>query len=210
MNRVAIINCGVGNIQSVVNSCRQYMDDIIQVESGSDLNAISPSRIIMPGVGAVSSCLQRLKQTGLENSLMEKIITDKIPFLGICVGMQILATTCEEFGTSDGLNIIPGRVRKLAPKTIGLPVPHVGWNSISIKTDQTPCNIAPLDGKDFYFVHSFAFECDEHFVVASTDYGGSFNSIIRKANVFGVQFHPEKSSAQGQMLFKLFLENGSL
>ena len=128
--------------------------------------------------------------------------------MGICVGMQILATKCEEFGVFDGLDLIPGKVESLRKDQKDLCLPHVGWNSVNLVPGKH--NSEELDREDFYFVHSNHFSCAESFIAGKTFYGLDFVSVVKRENIQGVQFHPEKSSIVGQKLIEKFMLTGSI
>jgi len=202
--RVSVIEYGIGNVQSVVNACRRLGAETGIARSGEDLVRAAPDRVILPGVGAVGEALANLRARGLDSALNEVVRSRGVPFLGICVGMQMLAESCEEFGVHPGLGWIPGRVGRLASPGSGVRLPHVGWNTLSI-TDPADPVFGQLDGQDAYFVHSYAMSCPEGFVRARTDYAGAFVSAIRRENVIAVQFHPEKSARVGSRLLAAFL-----
>ncbi len=201
--RVSVVSYGVGNIQSVLNACRRIGAEARQATTGDELAAQSPQRIILPGVGAIGAALAALRERGLEHGLAERVDSG-VPFLGICVGMQMLAETCEEFGEHRGLGWIPGHVGRLAPRGERRPVPHIGWNTVELTRPDDPV-LRPIDGKDMYFVHSYAMSCPAEFALATTDYGGTFVSAVRRDHIVGVQFHPEKSSALGDALLRAFV-----
>ena len=207
MSKIAVIDCGIGNVKSVVNACQRCSENVIQITSSSEITDKKFSRVILPGVGAVGSCIETLSDRGFSEKL-KQIFDAEIPFLGICVGMQILATTCEEFGTFSGLNLIPGKVSRLGKIHQKLKLPHVGWNSIH-KTENKSVNV-DFTSRDFYFVHSYKFECDEKYSLYKSQYGEWFNSAVRHKNIFGVQFHPEKSSSAGEELLASFIMSGEI
>lgn len=202
--RISIVEYGIGNIQSVVNACVRLGVATRIARDGRELLAQAPDRIILPGVGAVGAALENLRDRGLEQALQQLVQQEKVPFLGICVGMQMLAETCAEFGEHRGLGWIPGRVSRLAPEGSGIRLPHVGWNTIEVISADDPI-LGPLDQQDFYFVHSYAMRCPEEFIVAQTDYHGRFVSAVRRDHVLAVQFHPEKSAALGGQLMAAFV-----
>lgn len=208
MKKVVIINSGLGNVQSVFNAVSRVSDNVEVIDTVDALMRADLGRIILPGVGAVGKYLKNLNKSGFCAAIKKLVIEDKVPLLGICVGMQALATTCIEFGTFHGMNLIPGTVQKIDRLTSNTKVPHVGWNQVLV-TDRARC-LADLNNCDFYFVHSNCFKCKKEFVVARTQYGAEFASIIGHKNIFGVQFHPEKSSTSGEMLLRGFVERGYL
>lgn len=202
--RTSVIEYGIGNIQSVVNACKRLGADTAIAHDADELIHQNPDRIILPGVGAVGEALTNLRARGFEESLNQLVLERATPFLGICVGMQMLATQCEEFGSHRGLGWIPGTVSRLAPEGLGIRLPHVGWNSLEV-TDKTDPVLGSLDGQDVYFVHSFVMRCPDEYVLARTDYHGPFVSAVRREHVLAVQFHPEKSSILGSRLLQGFL-----
>ncbi len=203
-NGITVIDCGVGNIQSVVNAFKRIGADDIKVASdGPTLSQQDPSRIILPGVGAVGAMLSNMNTLAITDALYQLVRIKKRPMLGICVGMQVLADTCCEFGKFDGLGWIPGTVSRLDTGDEELPLPHVGWNNVQAISGNV--FFQGVDGENFYFVHSYAFYCPEKYVVATTEYGRRFVSAIRRDNIFAVQFHAEKSSAAGEAVLKNFM-----
>jgi glutamine amidotransferase len=160
------------------------------------------SHLVLPGVGAFGAAMQRIGERIPLADVNEAVLTRKKPFLGICVGMQVLADSGEEFGTHRGLGWIPGKVRRFGDA--GLPIPHIGWNEV--RSTRANSLLGEHDRLDFYFVHSYLFVPeDSNQVEATTAYGEDFPSIIRRDNVMGVQFHPEKSQKAGMLLLQNFL-----
>lgn len=204
MSFVVVIDCGIGNVQSVVNACQRVGGEVCIVQNGDELNRIEISHLILPGVGAIGEVMANLHQRGLIDSMARRVFDEKIPFLGICVGMQILGEAGEEFGGSQTLGWIPGVVRSLARENEIVRLPHVGWNTVEVKGED-PLFVGIRDAH-FYFVHSFALECPDDFVIAYTTYHRPFVSAVRKGNIVGTQFHPEKSSGAGEILLKNFLD----
>lgn len=207
-NSVSIIDYGVGNINSVANMLRRAGADVAFARTPDEV--LSAQRLVLPGVGAFDACRRALDGvTGLKEAILEFAKSGR-PLLGICVGMQLLATSSEE-GSLLGLDIIPGRVRKFSftPDTgraRPLKVPHMGWASVQ------PVAGSPLFGNGlaelnrFYFVHSFFFDAaDVENVAAWCHYGCDFAASVRKANVYGAQFHPEKSHRFGLQFLKNFV-----
>jgi glutamine amidotransferase len=160
------------------------------------------SHLVLPGVGAFGAAMQRIKEKVPLEDLSDAVLTRKKPLLGICVGMQVLADSGEEFGVHQGLGWIHGTVRKFSDA--GLPVPHIGWNEV--RSTRANSLLGEHGRLDFYFVHSYLFVPeDSNQVEATTAYGEDFPSIIRHDNVVGVQFHPEKSQKAGMLLLQNFL-----
>jgi glutamine amidotransferase len=209
---IAIIDYGMGNLRSVQKGFERMGREAVVT---SDANTIlSASKVVLPGVGAFPDCMRNLEENGLID-VVHKTIDSGKPFLGICLGLQLLFTESEEFGISKGLDIIKGRVVRFkgpqfetqnAKLKTALKVPHMGWNSISIKRRPPALQDVP-DNSHVYFVHSFHVVPDDKGVIATTtDYGIDFVSSIWKDNVFATQFHPEKSQALGLSILKRFGE----
>ena len=201
---IAVIEYGIGNIGSVLHACRRAGYQPKTVSDGESLLSEKFDRIVLPGVGAIGEALALVRERGLDTALEQCVIRDKTPFLGICVGMQFLAETCEEYGEHVGLGWFPGRVKRLDPHKVGYKLPHIGWNDIDVSGDDIL--FSNLQDRHFYFVHSLAMDCPEEYVTARCYYGGSFVCAVRRDNITAVQFHPEKSSANGLALMKAFVE----
>jgi len=202
MNKVCILDYGSGNVGSVFNLLT-FLKTNVSISNAED-DIINSTHLILPGVGSFGSSMKKINKT-LPIQLLEKeVLSNNKPFLGICVGMQVLANNGLEFGDYKGLGWIEGTVDQLNSKKN--PLPHIGWNEINIKN-----NSKIVDGleevRDFYFVNSFVFKPkNKTNIVAETIYGESFASIIMKKNIIGVQFHPEKSQKAGQKLISNFLK----
>jgi len=205
MRMIVIVDYGMGNLKSVQNAFAAvgYKALITDV-----LNQIKKaSALVLPGVGAFRDAIKSLKDKKIDEELIEAIRKSK-PFLGICLGMQLLQTFSEEGGFFEGMNIISGKVKKLPSSA---KCPHLGWNKIKF-THNSNHNINPIfrdvaDESYFYFVHSYYCEVDDRKIIYSTtDYGLVFTSSIWKDNLFGVQFHPEKSSTLGLKILENFGE----
>lgn len=203
MNDVTVIEYGIGNVQSVVNAVRRLGANVTIARSGEEILAQPSGHIILPGVGAVGEALANVRRRGIESALRQRVVEQGVPFLGICVGMQMLAQTCEEFGQHQGFGWIPGSVRRLAPEGSGLRLPHVGWNTVTM--NGRDALLEAVDGSHFYFVHSYALDCPDEYVIGRTEYGHPFISAVRHKNIAAVQFHPEKSSMTGGALLRGFL-----
>ena len=204
-NTLAIVEYGVGNIGSVVHACRRSGIDVRVVSSGAALEAEQPGRILLPGVGAMGEALKQLRDRAFEAVLNRMVVEERVPLLGICVGMQMLAERCEEFGQHTGLGWLSGSATtRLAEKGSGLRLPHMGWNTIEPLSDHPI--LAGIGQEHFYFVHSYAVMCDQENQLARTEYGDAFASAVHRDNILGVQFHPEKSGAAGVRLLKNFMD----
>lgn len=200
---ITILDYGSGNLHAIKNIYERLNIPYEFADSKDQLR--KADHIILPGVGAFDDTISTLKNNGFWAILNKKVLEEKVPLLGICVGMQMFANSSEE-GTLAGLGWIPGSVKKFDASLItGKPkIPHLGWNSIDI-TRNCPLfdNIDPTIG--FYFIHSYYYKCaDEINVICTTEYGKAFHSAINKDNIFGVQFHPEKSHDNGIQLLKNF------
>jgi glutamine amidotransferase len=197
---IAIIDYGMGNLRSVSKAFEAVGHQaIVTREPFSIQNA---SHVVLPGVGAFGDCMAHLDQYGLVDSIKAAIQSGK-PFLGICLGFQLLFTESEEFGRHEGLNILPGKVRAFSKDRI-LKVPHMGWNQVKVQRS-CPLFEKIADGADWYFVHSFFVDPqDKQITATTTTYGMPFTSSIWKDNVVACQFHPEKSQAVGLQFMKNF------
>ena len=207
MKKITIVDYGSGNVLSAQKSfIKIAKDNNIEVDVliSKKLNEVKNStHIVLPGQGAFSTCMNGLKKTdGLIDELSEFALIKKKPFLGICVGMQMLAKKSEENGDHEGLGWIDGQIKLLPGDNLKLP--HMGWNLV-MPTNSKNNNLISTKN-DYYFVHSYYFECaDKDNILAETKYGTNFASIVGKENIYGVQFHPEKSSSQGLNLLKEFI-----
>ncbi len=201
--KVAVIDYGMGNLDSVVRAVEECGGEPILVSHSADLEQVT--HIILPGVGTFAAAMHNIRSRAFDRALDEQVLGKGIPFLGICLGMQLLATTGWEGGETPGLGWIPGEVRRLHSNGNNERIPHVGWNEVEISE---PCALfrnIPY-GKDFYFVHSYTFHCQNpENVLATTAYCGTFASVVGEGQIFGVQFHPEKSQRFGLQMIKNFL-----
>tara|TARA_B100001123_G_C14940973_1_gene879690 strand:- start:149 stop:781 length:633 start_codon:yes stop_codon:yes gene_type:complete len=206
--KITIVDYGLGNILSAKQSFKKIIIEskikakVLISNIPEEIN--NSTHVVLPGQGAFKSCIRGLKKIeGMVDALKDFALIKKRPFLGICVGMQLLATDSEENGKHDGLNWIVGNIKKLPDKK--LKMPHMGWNEVIPK--KITNNNLVVEEKDYYFVHSYYFDCkDSNNIMAYSKYGIDFPSIVFKENIYGVQFHPEKSSAQGLGLIKSFIE----
>lgn len=207
MTKIAIIDYGMGNLRSVQKGFEKVgFEAVVTADPKVVLEA---EKVVLPGVGAFRDCMRNLEQGGFVEPIL-KVIQDGRPFLGICVGMQLLFTDSVEFGLYQGLNVIPGHVLRF-PEGMReggeeLKVPHMGWNQLSIRR-RPPAFAEVEDGANVYFVHSYYEMPDDESVIAATcAYGVEFCAAIWKDNVVATQFHPEKSQAVGLSILKNFGE----
>lgn len=199
---IVIIDYSVGNIHSVYNALKTLNYKNIKITNKKEIIS-DADFIILPGVGAFDKCIKNLRDLKLDNILEKEILIKKKPLMGICVGMQMLADYSDENGIHKGLGWIPGNVQKIKTKQ-KLPIPHVGWNNINI--DKKSLLISKnLDNVNFYFDHSYNFNCDQKYITAHANYGGKITSVIQKDNIIGIQFHPEKSQNNGLRIFRNFI-----
>lgn len=195
---IAIVDYGMGNLRSVQKGFEKAGWSAAIVKDAQALSAASG--VVLPGVGAFARAVENLKRTRLVEPILQAISVGK-PFLGICLGMQLLFEVGEEWGLTAGLGVLPGRVRRL-PES--LKVPHMGWNQVFFRK-KSPLMGGVKEGAHFYFVHSYYVETQQKDLVSGvTEYGIKFTSVVEKGNVFGIQFHPEKSSALGLQILQNF------
>ena len=202
---IGIVDYGVGNIKAVANIYNRLNINHFIIKKPEDF--VMATRIILPGVGAFDFAMDRLEKSGLKEILSIKVLKDKIPILGICVGMQMLANSSEE-GMLPGLGWIPGQVKKfdMSYSKQSFPLPHMGWNSIKPVIPSTLFNNLEV-GCFFYFLHSYYFQCDDtKHILSRTCYGEEFASVIQINNIYGIQCHPEKSHQNGINFLKNFAE----
>lgn len=204
---IAIIDYGMGNLRSVQKGFEKVgFEAVVTADPKTVLEA---ERVVLPGVGAFGDCMRNLEQGGFVEPIL-KVIKDGRPFLGICVGMQMLLTDSTEFGLTKGLDIIPGHVLRFPENMVvdgeRLKVPHMGWNQLSIKT-AAPIFKGIGDGVNVYFVHSYyEMPDDESAIAATSEYGLTFCAALWKDNIVATQFHPEKSQETGLRILKNFGE----
>jgi glutamine amidotransferase len=195
---ISIIDYGMGNLGSISNMLKKIGTASKRASNTEEI--LKAEKIILPGVGSFDNAMEKLITLGFTDALKEKAVSET-PILGICLGMQLLGSSSEE-GDLKGLNLIPGIIRKF-PQIEGLTIPHMGWNNVIIK-DKKIYN--GLEENKFYFVHSYYFEPenDKH-IASTTNYGFDFVSSVKKLNIYGVQFHPEKSHKYGMKLLSNFV-----
>lgn len=202
---ITIIDYGLGNIQAFVNLFKRLHISVLVAKKPDDL--IGATKIILPGVGAFDHAMQQLAGSGMRETLDNLVLHKKVPVLGICVGMQMLACTSDE-GKMPGLGWIKGHVRAFnsVPQLSDLPLPHMGWNDVTPIGDCQLFSGLNIDSR-FYFLHSYFFECEQdESSIAVTSYGLDFSCAVAENNIFGVQFHPEKSHHFGMILLKNFAD----
>ena len=208
MQRVALIDYGSGNLRSAEKALVRAADGTSDIVVTCDPDVVAVAdRLVLPGVGAFAACMAALEaRPGLVEAMTEAVHGKGAPFLGVCVGMQLLASRGLEFGQTLGLDWIAGEVRRLEPADPAAKVPHMGWNRL-LDVAAHPLFAALQDGGPVYFTHSFAFFPDDAaHVAAYVDHGGRFPAAVVRGNVAGVQFHPEKSQRSGLSFLASFLE----
>ena len=203
MNDVAIVDFGLCNLDSIVRAVEQCGGRAKVATEYSQLNGVNS--IILPGVGTFGDAMRNLSKRGLDQALNEQVISRKIPFLGICLGMQLLAVNGTEQGNHNGLGWVKGAVVKLEKQAPTERTLHIGWNEVHY-SQETELFDGIGDMTDFYFMHSYHLVCeDTQEVLATTPYCGEFTSAVRLGHIFGVQFHPEKSQKAGFQVLRNFL-----
>ena len=200
---IAIVNYGVGNLFSLESSFNAIGQEVKVTSDPKDLK--HSDRIILPGVGAFEDAARKLFASGLAEPLIDEAHKGK-PILGICLGMQLLFTKSYEFGVHDGLNLIPGDVKPIhdvIPEDFK--IPQIGWNSLHL-TNPSGLFANSHEGDYVYFVHSYSGFCDSEYITATTDYGADLTAAVQYGNVYGAQFHPEKSGNVGLNMLRAFCE----
>ena len=204
---VTIVDYNSGNISSVINSFTEVAKGKVNLEVTSDLNKIKSSdKVVLPGQGSFKSCIDALNSiNGLTDTLSEFVMIDKKPLFGICVGLQMFASVGYEETETKGLGWIPGKVSKIDNKNGKYKLPHIGWNQINIVKDSKIFNDVE-NNSHMYFVHSYEFiPEDKNIITATTDYSTNVVCSVEKENIFGTQFHPEKSDKLGLKIIKNFI-----
>jgi imidazole glycerol-phosphate synthase subunit HisH len=207
MQSVALIDYGSGNLRSAEKALVRAADGRANIQVTSDPELVAAAdRVVLPGVGAFAACMQALgERPGLVEAMTHVVQEKGRPFLGVCVGMQLLASRGLEFGETGGLDWIAGDVRRVQPNDPSVKIPHMGWNNLI--DPRGPAPIAGVGESPMYFTHSFAFfPSSEEDVAAWVEHGERFPAAVAKNNVAGVQFHPEKSQSAGIALLARFLE----
>ena len=201
MKKACILDYGSGNVKSVFNLLSYLRYEVVISNNPEDIK--SSTHIILPGVGAFGKAMEKITKSIPLDIVEDHVISRSKPFLGICVGMQVMFEEGMEHGVFKGLGWLPGSVDRLDVNK--LPLPHIGWNNIEIKRNDILFH--ELDEiNDFYFVHSYKTNTDEEYVLGETLYGKNFCSVVKKNNLVGVQFHPEKSQKAGLKLIQNFME----
>jgi len=207
--KLAIINYGSGNLHSVNKSfeaANQNLQEPYDIQVTNDPEVVkNADKIVLPGVGAFADCKKSIFDIqGMYDSLEESVLSKKIPFMGICVGMQLLAEKAEEFGTHAGFGWIPGSVVRIT-ETEGYKIPHMGWNEVDFQDN--PLFLGLEQKTNFYFVHSYYFKTtNSEDTAATTNYPNVITAAVKRENIFGTQFHPEKSHNSGQIILTNFLK----
>ena len=194
---IAIIDYNMGNLASVKNAFNKIGENVDIITNPEDVKKYD--KIILPGVGAFKDAMNHLNKDGLKEAILEFAKSGKY-LLGICLGMQLLFEDSEEFGKTQGLNLIKGKVKYF--KNIDLKVPHMGWNEVFLKENKL---LEGLNNPFLYFVHSLHVVTDEEYIIGKTYYGYEFASIVNKDNIYGIQPHPEKSHNEGLKILQNFV-----
>lgn len=194
---IAIVDYGMGNTASVETAFRRLGHEIIITDDPVRLDAAS--HIVLPGVGSFQAAVEEIEKRQLKEVL--QTLAKQKPFLGICLGMQLLFTEGKEGGEAKGLDIIPGMIEKIDTPYL---LPHIGWNALEI-AENNPA-FSKFQHEHVYFVHSFAAQTEPKYIVATTEYGANVTAIVRHGLTYGIQFHPEKSGKVGQQILQAFLK----
>ena len=201
---IAVIDYDAGNLKSVEKALISLGEEVIVSREREVI--LQADKVILPGVGAFGDAMEKLNRFGLVDTIHE-VVAKKTPFLGICLGLQLIFESSDEAPEVKGLGLLPGKILRIPPAE-GLKIPHMGWNSLKIKNGATLFE-GIADGSYVYFVHSYYLKADQESVVAaSTEYGTHIHASVESENVFGCQFHPEKSSDVGLKILKNFAELG--
>lgn len=200
--KLLVIDYGMGNLLSVRNALERLGCDVKITNNPASLG--DADALILPGVGAFGEAMSNLRHLNLVEPLCHAVTQGRKPLLGICLGMQLLADSSEERGYYQGLSLISGHVRGI-PVSEGLRLPHIGWNSVSVR-QRAPLFEDIPEGGAFYFVHSYRFECDPVYIAGVTGYGTDITAAVQKDRIFGVQFHPERSQRKGLYLLRNFVD----
>ena len=205
---VAIIDCGAGNLHSVRKAVASQLPEGASLAIVTDAAALADAtHIVLPGVGAFADCMQGFNALpGMRAALDKAVLTDRKPFLGVCVGMQMLFERGHEFGIHEGFGWFKGEVKRITPSDPSLKIPHMGWNTLCVRHEH-PFLAGIANNAFVYFVHSYAATgCNPAEMLGTVDYGGEVVALIARDNIVGTQFHPEKSQAVGLAMIRNFLE----
>jgi glutamine amidotransferase len=200
VTRVAVLDYGMGNLRSVEKAFERVGAEVVVTSEVSE--ASGADGLVLPGVGAFPAAVQRVRELGMDDLIRERVAAD-LPVLGICLGMQLLFERSDERSGEEGLGLIPGDVMRLSAP--GLKLPHIGWEPVHWERESELTEAVP-DGASFYFVHSFAPVPSDEDVLGTAEHGNRFACAVARGRLFGLQFHPEKSSAAGLRLLSNFTE----
>ena len=201
---IAIVDYGVGNLFSLKSSFRAIGAEVVVTSDPEEIRRAD--RIILPGVGAFADAAEKLRNSGLDRVIIEETKNGK-PLLGICLGMQMLFEKSFEYGEHCGLGLIPGEVRPIKGVIEdGLKIPHIGWNPLHWNGEKDALFKYINEGDCVYFVHSYYAACESSYVIATAEYSAELTAAVRNKNVWGAQFHPEKSGSVGLAILKAFCE----
>ena len=203
---ICVVDYGVGNVQAFLNLFKRIGIDAMRASKSDEL--VNANKLILPGVGHFDHAMEQLNLSGMREKLDDLVLGSKVPIMGICVGMQMLADSSDE-GSLPGLNWIPGRVREFSSEINGtnMPMPHMGWNELNTYPQEKLFAKGFESSAHFYFLHSYFFDAlDKRDVAATATYGFEFDAVVSRGNIFGVQFHPEKSHSWGEKLLRNFAE----
>lgn len=198
--RVLVVDYGMGNVRSVSNALAASGCD--PVVSADPAEVMRVDAFVLPGVGAFGEAMRNLRARGMADALTHEVLTRRKPILGVCLGMQLLGENSEEGGLHEGLGWISARVTAIPPSS-GLRVPHMGWNDVTIQRAE-PLFVGTDASRTFYFAHSFVFSCAPELVSATFEYGHRYVAAFQQDNIFGTQFHPERSSEAGSAVLRNF------
>lgn len=198
---IAIIDYDAGNIKSVEKALHYLGEEVVVTRNADEI--LGSDKVILPGVGAFGVAMEKIHSFGLEDTI-HKVVEKKIPFLGICLGLQLMFESSDEAPGVSGLGLLPGKILRI-PKTGDLKIPHMGWNNLKVKEGSRLFQELP-ENPYVYFVHSYYLKAeDESIVAATTEYGVNIDASVEKDNIFACQFHPEKSSTVGLQILRNFI-----
>lgn len=198
---IAIIDYDAGNIKSVEKALHYLGEEVVVTRNADEI--LGSDKVILPGVGAFGVAMEKIRSFGLEDTI-HKVVEKKIPFLGICLGLQLMFESSDEAPGVSGLGLLPGKILRI-PKNGDLKIPHMGWNNLKVKEGSRLFQELP-ENPYVYFVHSYYLKAeDESIVAATTEYGVNIDASVEKDNIFACQFHPEKSSTVGLQILRNFI-----